>query len=662
MKEVNGVSSVVQYAPDGQMIIGNSQIQTVAETSTIIDDGEKQSVSIGQVVSNVIINSGGTQYVLELGFASDVTINSGGVQYIYGDPSTDKRGVVSHVTIYSGGTQYVSGGSVTSAVLDGGIQYVTYGGSSVSAIVNSGATLEGVDNNWGAIIQDATINSGATLITNGVDLEGVTTLNEGATINLGNQFSGSGSINLVGNGDHNIIVKSDGLSQTYSIPIEGFKGDGETGSDRILLQGVTSSNLVGVEYVDANNNPSDNYVTFQIKDTVTGLASGLTFNIIGVKQTGISIGEASDGSVLAIANSDNASIPCFLPGSMIKTPNGEIPIEQLSIGDFVCTHDWIHKKEVICAVKWVGYKSATVRPDLYDDEAGYPIRISKGAIIEGIPYKDLLVTSEHCLFFNGKFIPVRMLVNGASIRYDYSITSYDYYHIETEEHSVIWANGMLTESYLDTGHRNSFKQHGHIAYFDRKSRLKNWKNDAIAPLVVERSFAEPVYSYFLQRALDMGFVVSKAQELTNDSNFHLCTDQGDVIYPQFDGEDKYIFVLSENISTVYLCSRVARPCDVIGPFVNDRRQLGVLVGNVTVLSFDEDNNITPYTIKTHLEDKDLVGWDVLEKDPCRWTNGYAKLDLSESVKKKRALIIQIQFSYPYLKSEENNIKVVKNIA
>ncbi|WP_035367102.1 Hint domain-containing protein, partial [Acetobacter pasteurianus] len=72
----------------------------------------------------------------------------------------------------------------------------------------------------------------------------------------------------------------------------------------------------------------------------------------------------------------------------------------------------------------------------------------------------MLITAEHCLFFEGKFVPVRMLVNGVSIFYDKSITSYDYYHVETDQHSVITADGMLTESYLDTGNRRAFRQEG----------------------------------------------------------------------------------------------------------------------------------------------------------------------------------------------------------
>ncbi|WP_367160790.1 Hint domain-containing protein [Kozakia baliensis] len=53
------------------------------------------------------------------------------------------------------------------------------------------------------------------------------------------------------------------------------------------------------------------------------------------------------------------------------------------------------------------------------------------------------------MYFDGRFIPARMLVNGGSIAYDHSFSRYDYYHIETADHSVIFAESMPTESYLD---------------------------------------------------------------------------------------------------------------------------------------------------------------------------------------------------------------------
>ncbi|GCD60847.1 hypothetical protein NBRC3280_3419 [Acetobacter pasteurianus NBRC 3280] len=148
---------------------------------------------------------------------------------------------------------------------------------------------------------------------------------------------------------------------------------------------------------------------------------------------------------------------------MIRTCAGEVAIENIQIGDEIITFDGHSGGQTVRPVVWVGKAHAIVRPGLPDDEAGYPVRVIKDAIADGVPYKDMLITSEHCLFFEGRFVPVRMLVNGSTIFYDKSITFYDYYHVETDQHSVIIADGMLTESYLDTGNRRAFRQKSKVA-------------------------------------------------------------------------------------------------------------------------------------------------------------------------------------------------------
>lgn len=187
--------------------------------------------------------------------------------------------------------------------------------------------------------------------------------------------------------------------------------------------------------------------------------------------------EPSEHGLRVSSDTETFFDTCFLAGAMLRTPAGNRAVEEMAIGDRICTYDWRNNAELTQSVKWVGHKKMVVRPHLRIDEAGYPVRILKDAISDGVPYKDLLVTPEHCLFFDGKFIPVRMLVNGRSIFYDRVFTSYTYYHIETETHSVIWANDMLTESYLDTGNRATFAQHGVVVLFGDRHTHAPKKNE-----------------------------------------------------------------------------------------------------------------------------------------------------------------------------------------
>mgnify|MGYP001474347332 CR=1 FL=1 len=241
---------------------------------------------------------------------------------------------------------------------------------------------------------------------------------------------------------------------------------------------------------------------------------------------------AQTAQAIATAASDIANhLTCYLSGSMIRTPKGDVAVEDMRIGDSVVAFDWKNNKDIVRPVVWVGKARAIVRPHLLDDEAGWPVRILKDAIADGVPYKDMLITPEHCLFFKDRFVPVRMLVNGMSIFYDKSITSFDYYHVETEQHSVITSDGMQTESYLDTGNRSSFRQEGKIVTL--RGAVKNWEDDAAAPLGVEHTFVESLFRRIECRkdSVDGCQVFTKVAELTDNPDLHLITEMGNILRP-----------------------------------------------------------------------------------------------------------------------------------
>jgi len=297
-------------------------------------------------------------------------------------------------------------------------------------------------------------------------------------------------------------------------------------------------------------------------------------------------------------------------------------------------------------VTWAGQAHCNVRSHLPDDQAGYPVRILKDAITDGVPFKDMLITAEHCLFFDGKFVPARMLVNGRSIFFDKSITSYDYYHIETEEHSVIMADGMLTESYLDTGNRRTFSQKGNVLSIDG-SRNLTW-DDAAAPLGVSREFAEPLFRQAEARAITTGITQKDAApELTEEANLHLITDTGASIRPTREHNGHIMFMIPTGVQSIRIASNASRPSDVVGPFVDDRRYFGVAVGEITMFEAGRNHAIT-----AHLTDKNLDGWNTLEWEDTRWTSGHALLPLAERHPNSVALLaIQIKKTGPYLLSD-----------
>lgn len=331
---------------------------------------------------------------------------------------------------------------------------------------------------------------------------------------------------------------------------------------------------------------------------------------------------------------------CFLAGAMIETNTGKKAVEDIQVGDTLMVS--LNGKTGTRHVIWTGHQHTIVNRSLPEDEAGYPVRVYKDAISEGIPYKDMLVTAEHCLFFDGKFIPVRMLVNGKSIAYDHTITAYDYYHIETETHSIINANGILTESYLNTGNRNSFSQDSSI--FRLSHDAKTWAEDAAAPLITTRQHVEPLFKQIAARA-DIHML---DHPLTGEHECHLETLSGTSIHPIRTIKNQLLFMIPGGINAFHLVSRCSRPSDVIGPFVDDRRQLGVCVGDISLRIGTKEVQVT-----THLQKHPLSGWhnDDTSHD-TRWTDGRALLMLPEQTALKAALLsIEIRAAGPYLTTQ-----------
>jgi hypothetical protein len=260
----------------------------------------------------------------------------------------------------------------------------------------------------------------------------------------------------------------------------------------------------------------------------------------------------------------------------------------------------------------------------------------------------LLLTQEHCLFINGSLpgeglpagglIPARMLVNGRSIILDRSITSYSYYHIELEQHGILLAEGLAAESYLDTGNRGNFSNAETAALrpdFAVQAGAKSWA-DAAAPLTTDAATVRPVWQWLETRARQLGWQLSTpAPALTHDPDLHIFAG-GKIIRPaQCDG-GKYVFEVPAGPAALHLISRSARPADTIGPFIDDRRALGVLVGDIAISKGRKRRQLT-----AHLTTPGLPGWHGLGEAGVRWTNGDALLPVPAALRRGRPCRLEI---------------------
>ena len=143
-------------------------------------------------------------------------------------------------------------------------------------------------------------------------------------------------------------------------------------------------------------------------------------------------------------------IVCFLAGTMIATPDGERPVETLEIGDIILTADGSTR-----AVRWIGRQS--VVSVFANPLRSYPIRITAGALGEGLPKRDLFLSPDHALLVDDVLVQAGALVNNTSItRVMQPGERFTYFHIETEDHALILAEGAAAETFVDNVSRRTF--------------------------------------------------------------------------------------------------------------------------------------------------------------------------------------------------------------
>jgi hypothetical protein len=143
-------------------------------------------------------------------------------------------------------------------------------------------------------------------------------------------------------------------------------------------------------------------------------------------------------------------INCFLAGTLVATPNGEVPIETLKTGDLVTTDGG-----VAAPVRWLARQ--TISRTFADPMRVMPIRIKADALGEHLPARDLFVSPDHALLVDGALIEASALVNGDSIvRHDDVPETFTYYHVELSDHSLILVEGVPAETFLDHASRLRF--------------------------------------------------------------------------------------------------------------------------------------------------------------------------------------------------------------
>lgn len=152
------------------------------------------------------------------------------------------------------------------------------------------------------------------------------------------------------------------------------------------------------------------------------------------------------------AGAAGGGVICFTPGTRIATPTGNLPIETLSEGDLVLTRDNGPQP-----IRWIGSRHMTGARLLAMPELR-PVRLRAGSLLDGRPEGDLLVSPEHRLLIRGVqaqalfntsevLVAARDLIDDRGIAVDRSLREVSYIHMLLEQHQILWANGVPTESF-----------------------------------------------------------------------------------------------------------------------------------------------------------------------------------------------------------------------
>ncbi|MEQ3671057.1 Hint domain-containing protein, partial [Pseudophaeobacter sp.] len=164
---------------------------------------------------------------------------------------------------------------------------------------------------------------------------------------------------------------------------------------------------------------------------------------------------------------ENVIVPCFTPGTLIATPEGERRVEDLAVGDRIITRD-----NGIQSIRWLGKRSLATA-ELKAAEHLQPILIREGALGNGLPERDMMVSPNHrvlvandktALYFEDRevLVAAKHLTGLAGVD-AVETSSVTYIHFMFDQHEVVLSDGAWTESFqpgdqtlrgLDNAQRN----------------------------------------------------------------------------------------------------------------------------------------------------------------------------------------------------------------
>lgn len=239
---------------------------------------------------------------------------------------------------------------------------------------------------------------------------------------------------------------------------------------------ATASEMLPGPFIDPNIIGTGNFTIQAHGTSYAGLIGGTQYTLQSLLQVGGTV-EVS-----------YSYIPCFLAGTRIATPRGEVAIESLRPGDTVRS---VLRGTATVIATWHRRLACNGNPALL------PVRVRAGAWAPGVPARDLLLSPDHAIRSGDVLIPIRHLIDGdavAQVTRDLA----SYWHLQLDRHDIVLAEGMECESYLETdaGAVTAGRANGPAAGL--ASRV--WEAEGCLPLVVTGPDVEQARAHIARRA------------------------------------------------------------------------------------------------------------------------------------------------------------------
>ena len=582
--------------------VANLASGTITSATYAIDsEGGPGTVSnAGTILAGVRFNAAyENRLIVKPGasFQKPVTVQSGSTSGYPGSViSTLELASTGSAGTFSGlGIQFTGFASTT---IDAGGAWTLSGTNTLSA----GKSLT---NDGTLTVLNSALTDTGTITNNGTIIVGGTTQTIAA-------LSGTGVVLI---GDSDTLVSNAGVSAGETISFSTARGTFNL--DPLQFHGTIARFQAG-----------DTVRLAQVTHASTAII--VNSNTLEVTQTGgptldltLDPGRNFSGGTFTVTSggviTTNETLPCFLHDTAMRTEHGDIAVQYLVVGDMVETLSGAFRP-----IRWIGRRGLdlTRHPE---PQTAYPIRIRAGALADGVPSRDLLVSPDHALLLDGVLIPARLLINGSSIVRDAKRQNVIYYHIELDSHDILLAEGAAAESYLDTGNRGIFERaDGPLRLHpDLTNDQGRREAESCVPFSADADRIWPVWQALRDRAAMLGLVPADRVETTADPDLRIQAG-GRSFRPIVIEGTRYVFVLPAWQGDLRLLSLRSKPSDE-KPWVDDQRQLGVMVRRITIRAGMDADTIPV--------DHPALGsgwWDV-ECGPQfmgRWTDGDAVVTLA----------------------------------